>query len=168
MSDFIGIDITGEKKIAEALEKLPDAVADAGVEAADDYLLKVLREYPPQKYVTRAKAYPETGDGFFTTKQRRWFFWALHSGKINVPYRRTQGLRKGWKTYGTGRKQIIANETPGAQFVQGAGTQSRHEKLVGWQTTADIIEERMDKIIKAFNGAVKKAARKLGLKVEGA
>lgn len=163
MSDFIGIDITGIDEIKTKLAKMPAAVADAGVEEANDYLRGVLQKYPPSKYVTRKAAY---GFSFFTARQRRWFFWALKNGVIEVPYRRTNRLSNAWELLGRGRNQIIVNEAPGAQFVQGhwRGQQSRHENKVGWKGINVVIEERMKQILNAFTLGAGKALKKLRLK----
>jgi hypothetical protein len=165
MSDFIGIDITGIDEIKAKLAAMPAAVADDGVEAANIYLRGVLQRYPPQKDVTRASAYPEVG-GWFSDRQRRWFFANLRAGNISVPYQRTNRLSNAWKLYGQGRTQIIANESPGAQYVQGAwkGEQSRHENKVGWKGVNVVIEERMAQIVKAFEVGASKALKKLRLK----
>jgi len=161
MSNFIGIDIIGEKELVEKLAKLPPAAIDAGIEEANKYLVNVLRSYPPQKSVTRVEAY---GIPFFSDKQRRFFFAALRDGRIQVPYHRTQALARGWKTIGAGRNQIIANEVPYAYLVMGtSGEQSRHAAKIGWQRVVSIIQARMTRILENFDAGVKKAIRKLGL-----
>lgn len=164
MSDFIGVDITGIEQIKAKLDAMPEAVADAGVEAANEYLRGVLQRYPPQKDVTRASAYPEVG-GWFSDRQRRWFFANLREGNISVPYVRTNRLSNAWKLYGQGKTQIIANESPGAQYVQGVwkGEQSRHENKVGWKGVNVIIEERLKQIVGAFTVGANKALKKLKL-----
>jgi hypothetical protein len=173
MSDFIGVDITGIEQIKAKLAAMPAAVADDGVESANIYLRGVLQRYPPQKDVTRKDAYPEVRGWFGavdpkrgTTKQQRWFFWALRTKQISVPYQRTNRLSNAWKLYGQGRAQIIANESPGAQYVQGEwkGQQSRHENKVGWKGVNIVIEERLKQIVKAFELGANKALKKLRLK----
>lgn len=158
-SDFIGIDISGLEPIQKALLDLPDAAQDAAVDAASKYLLDVLKTYPPPNYVTRKSAYGQT---FFTTRQRKWFFAALDSGEIGVPYRRTQKLRNAWQQIGSGHQSILANEREGAAWVIG-DNQSRHEARVGWKKASKVVEERMARVLEKAGAAVNKVIRKLGL-----
>jgi hypothetical protein len=161
-NEFLGIDIEGAEEIKAKIAKLPPAAADAGVDAVAQYFLSVLRLNAPQRYVTRKDAYGVT---FFTAKQRKWFFWALRSNKIQVPYVRTQGHSRGWKAIGSGAKQIIANEAPGITFVRGKypGEQSRHENKVGWVPMVDEVKNRMSTAMDRFSGAVARTIKKLGL-----
>ena len=156
---FIVIDVQGIKEIAAKLAKLPIEAANAGVEAANKYLLDVLRTYPPPKYVTRKAAYGRT---FQSDKQRRWFFASLADGSLKVPYHRTQGIRKSWRQEGSGAQSFLANDAPGVGWVMG-DNQSRHEALVGWKKVSAIVKERTAKIVEQFEVGVKKAIRKLGL-----
>lgn len=164
-NDFIGIDITGDKELARKLNGLIPEAQDAGVEAASEYLINVLRSYAPYRYVPRAAVY---SPAWKSEKQRRFVMAAIRKGLIRIPHRRTQGLAKGWKVIGKGRKSIIVNETPGAQFVVGsAGQQSRHEQAVGWWRFDEVVQERMPRMIDAAVGALKKVLRKRGLKYRG-
>jgi len=157
---FIGLDVQGLDNLKSLLKDLPEYAQDFVVEDVADYLLNVLRMYPPQKSVTRKAAY---GVSFFTDKQRRFFFAALADGSINVPYRRTQALSRGWKKVGSGRNLIIANETPHAGLVMGGQTeQSRHARAIGWKEAGEIAKERADRITKIAEAAAAKAIKKAG------
>ena len=68
---------------------------DAITEDVGDYLVNVLRSYPPQNYVTRKAAYGQT---FFSDKQRRWFFAALEAENYRYP----ASARKHWRKAGSG------------------------------------------------------------------
>lgn len=163
--NMLKYDIIGEEELAAKLERLPIEVADLAVGDAQDYLLNVLRsDQPSPNYVTRKAAYGVTFfDKHGDDRQRRWFFAALADGRINVPYRRTQGLSKGWKIIDRGVSGYIVNDSPGAKYVVGDGTQSRHEKMVGWKTISQQVKDRLDKINKIVDAAAKKAIKKLGL-----
>ena len=154
------IDILGVKELQAQLDKLPVEAADEAITEVQDYMLNVLRMYPPKNYVSRASAY---GKSFQSDKQRRWFFWALNSGLINVPYRRTQTLSSGWHKVRSGIMGYIVNYTPYAVFVMGERKQSRHEQMVGWKKPSELIDERIEKIKKIIDEAAKKAIRKLRL-----
>jgi hypothetical protein len=156
---FIGIDTRGIPALEKLLRELPQEVKDYTINEISDYLLNVLRENAPQHYVSRKSAYGVT---FFTAKQRRWFFANLRSGALNVPYRRTQGLSKGWHKAGEGEASFLYNESPGAEYVIGDGTQSRHEAMVGWKPVSATIREREAQINRRADAAAQKAIKKLG------
>ena len=155
---FIGIDITGLPELQAYLKRLPPAVADAVVDAVSKLAIDIFQsEQPSKKYVTRKAAY---GQSFQSDKQRRWFFAALNKGAIQVPYNRTQAMRRAWKQIGAGAKSIVANEAEGVEFVMGDGTQSRHEALVGWKTVSKMIKEHTPRIERVAIAAAQKAIDK--------
>ena len=161
MSDFIGIDVSGEEIIAAKLKKLPATAQDTVTDEVSKYLISsILKQYPPRNYVTRASAYGQT---FFTEKQRRWFFAALNSGELKLPYHRTQGLAKSWKQAGSGARSFVYSDYKGAGYVVGDDTQSRHESKVGWWTVSSLIQKHMKSIMDKTDGAIKRAIKKLGL-----
>lgn len=161
MTDFIGVEVQGLAELKTKLDALPAVVQDYVVDEVTKYYLNVFRDsQPPPNYVTRKAAYGVT---FFTPRQRRWFFAALRDGTIDVPYRRTGGLRKSWRQVGSGARSFIVNDSPGAPFVVGDDTQSRHEKLVGWFRTNELMEQRIERAMKIADAATKKAIKKLGL-----
>lgn len=158
MGDFIGIDLQGIQNILSVLQRLPKAARDEFSEDTADFLIKELCKEPPSRYVTRKAAYGKT---FFSDKQRRWFFWALGTGKIGVPYRRTGALSRGWQKIGSGENLIIANEREGAQWVMG-DTQSRHGKMVGWKTYVQVIEKNIKTIETRGAQMIGRVLRNLG------
>jgi hypothetical protein len=162
MSDFIGFAVDGIPELQAILNNLPQDIQDAAVDEINKYLVNVMQSgQPSPNYVTRKAAYGVT---FFTEKQRRWFFANLNSGGINVPYRRTQGLRNSWKIEGSGARSFIINDAPGAGYVMGDDTQSRHEKMVGWPTVGKLIDKSMARINKILEAVANKIMRKKGAK----
>jgi hypothetical protein len=156
---LIGIDAAQLAHLMKGLDEMPEAIIDAAVDEAAPYLVEVLKQYPPQKHVTRKQAY---GKSFFSDKQRRWFFAALNAGEIDSPYKRTQGLRNAWQIIGSGKNTIIVNDSEGAPFVMGDQTQSRHERMVGWETVSRVVADRAKKLGDKLEAGAKKAMRKLG------
>jgi len=157
--DLIGIDFENEEFIQTVLPRLPQKIRDQATDDVAEYLLNVMRAYPPYQYVSRKQAY---GVPFFTDRQRRWFFAnkdRFFSGGELVPYKRTQALSRGWSIIGGGEKAILANETPYASQVYG-DPQSRHPAAIGWKRLPDILKERQGKIRDIIKAAVKKALRK--------
>ena len=152
---LIGIDVRGLKELDSLFQQAPDAVQDAINVAVGDYLVNVLRAYPPQQYVSRKAAYGQT---FFSDRQRRWFFAALRSGDLQIPGKRTQTLAQGWKRL----DDLVYNEVEYAKFVMGEDEQSRHEAMVGWLTTDQVVQQRATRIVEIGQAAAKKAIRRLG------
>lgn len=161
MADFIAISVPDLAELQAKLRKLPDIVADEGVDAANEYILNTMRHYAQYRYVSRRQAYGQT---FQSEKQRRWFFASLNSGELTIPYPRTQSLSGGWKIIGSGMKSLVANEVPYAAFVQGdAKQQSRHAKLIGWKGVDVVVKERAGEIMRRFSAGAKRAIKILGL-----
>lgn len=165
MASLIGIDIRGVEPLTKYLDDLKKAeIAKRASEEVAKYLLNVLRTYPPYQYVSRANAYPDApaGPGWFSDKQRRWFFAALANGELNLPYQRTQGLSRGWQIVGSGDNIIIVNETDYGIHVMGDSQgefQSRMSARIGWKTMPYILSERQDRITKIIEGVAKKYIR---------
>jgi hypothetical protein len=161
MSDFIGIDIKGIDELSAKFDKLPPAVQDSVVDDVTEYMLNVLREYPPQKSVSRKQAYGRT---FQSRRQQRWFFANLNAGKISVPHKRTQGVRRDWRQIDKGADSIIVNENPGALWTMDNQQQARLNALVGWKKVGDVLRERQREILRKAEGAIKKGMHKAGFK----
>ena len=157
---------TKPANLAAAISALPRAVRGVATEAAAVYLIgnesHGLRHYPPEKYVSRKKAYGKT---FFTDKQRRWFWWAVRNAIIQFPVRyfRTRKTANGWYTVGKGAKISIRNDSQGAKFTAGDKTQSRHEALVGWRTISKVAADNERGMIRAAEQAAQKEIDRRGL-----
>jgi hypothetical protein len=157
-NNFVGINISGEKFIIERLRLLPEQAQDMGVEAANEKIVNIERKYTPYKYVSVKQS-----GGWKSEKQRRYVMAAIRDGRIKIPYRRTQTMARGWKTYGSGKNQIVANEVPYAPYVKDIAGQTRGHMLRGWDVVQDDIKNHQPQIVKAFESGVNKAIRKLGL-----
>jgi hypothetical protein len=167
MSDqFILVDVQGLEELNRKMARFPDDIQGAITEQVASYLLNVFQtEQPtPNHSITRARAYPETGDGFFTPKQRKWFFWALRNGIIQVPYRRTQATRRAWHIIGNGKNAMVANETAGAFFSKDNDRQARLNALVGWTKISEDLRKHDQEIVKQAVIGLKKGMKKAGFK----
>lgn len=150
MSDFIGIDIQGITTIQERLKRIPKEARDAGVESADEYIINIMKEYPPK---------PSQPFVWSSDKQRRYVMAKLREGGF---IGRTQRLRNAWKTVGKGYNQIVANETPYADYVQGDSQIIGH-RTNNWKTIQTILKAKGKTILQKFDAGVKKALKKLKL-----
>lgn len=154
--DFVGIDIQGWSEIKTRLDKLPPEAQDAGVESANAYIVKKEQAYIPYKYVSMKQAR-------VPLEARRKVAILIRKGIIKVPYRRTQTLRRGWKTVGAGRNQIIVNEVKYAPFVKAIKSQTMGHMLRGWDVIQNDLEKWTQGIVKQFEEGVKRAISNLRL-----
>lgn len=149
----LSVKVEGIEQVQSKLRAIsPDAIFPKAVKAAWPEIQRILQDYPPQRYVSREAAYGQT---FSSQKQRRWFFAALRSGKISVPYHRTGELGRAWKVEGmghsvsTGPSAKISNAAPGAAHVYGIGMpQAAQPRMVGWQDEEEL-KRRVGEVLKA-------------------
>jgi hypothetical protein len=151
------IEIQGLEQVISRISRLPPEAIKEVLTDVSAYALTVLKQEPPQKYVTRAEAYGQT---FQSEKQRRWFFAALSSGKISVPYHRTGRLSAAWEAKVSAHEVKFTNAAPSAPFVVGYAFQSRHEKLVGWKKVTDILSGPLSFLSSKFRAVVMDAYQK--------
>ena len=117
-------------------------------QAAGEYLRGQLRKYPPYQYVSRTRAY---GKPFQSDKQRRWFFAALRSGELTLPYQRTNKLKQGWQLNRFGSDDVIlSNDVEYARHVQ-ESPQARMMTYIGWRTQERTIYEEREQIQRVVN-----------------
>lgn len=138
--------------LKELLRGIPWEAKTAGRRGWASVLYNHLRQnsYPPQNYVTRKQAYGQT---FQSDRQRRWFFAALNSGEINVPYQRTGHLGEAWQWDMKPRSDIIYNDSPYEKWTIG-NARSEHEKLVGWKFWLDTAHQVLPEAIQAAVTAI--------------
>jgi len=87
--------------------------------------------YPPQRNAPQP---------FKTDRQRRWFFWALRTGQITVPYQRTGRLANSWRARQEGWSHwVLENSAAYAALVVGRGKQAKYHEG-HWWVAEDIIE----------------------------
>ena len=109
----------------------------------------------------KMKAYPignqHRPQPFKSEKSRRFFFWALREGKIEVPYRRgkspgSEKLGTSWttKVSADGRTGRVGNDTTYAQLVQDSTRQTAYHKRTGWNTVQAIAKKEQATVLKFF------------------
>jgi len=145
--------------LEEMLRKLDAATANDTIRTAMHGAVALIHD--------RVKVYPEPpepGDwpGFVSDKQRRWFFWALRSGQIQVPYRRSGLLGQSWRPYvegaGMATKGIVDTNLRYAPYVQSRGEQARiHQGR--WGTIQTVVEQNGDEAARVFADEVEQAMK---------
>jgi hypothetical protein len=165
---MINVQVKGLDQLLPKIASLPDELEEQVMTHVGEYSLEVVRDQqPPQRHVSRADAYPDApaGPGWFSDRQRRWFFAALASGELQTPYRRTGTLAQGWRLEKAGDGFTLTNDVPYAHYVQGFAFQSRHEGMVGWKKVNQVIDSylnfRNSKFRDAANEGVREALRKV-------
>ena len=150
------------KGLDELVEKFDNIGSLKGVKAAmknaGTHLKGEISRYPGRKHITIQQA-----GGWKSDKQRRWFFAALRSGEIEVPYRRGQSpgsedLGQRWTvtTRNQGFTVIVGNNASYGPFVQAHDSQSRMMKVIGWKTDQQVLDENKHEVVGYLEDAIKK------------
>lgn len=156
--EFIGVDVYGIEELNRKLAAWPLAAQNAAVDATSEYLLEVVRTYPPYAHITYKAAY----GGFKSDKQRKYVMARIREGTITPGVKnRSQRFRRGWKVIDKGTSSMIVNEVPYGRFLMGDAEQARMPKMIGWKKLGNIIKERMKEIERRARAAIKKVMRRL-------
>ncbi len=95
-----------------------------------------------------------------TEKQRRYFFWALKEGLIQVPYHRTGKLGQSWTwkvtTTGSGLRGEVGTNMKYARWVQNQHSQARIHRG-NWLTDYGAVQQKRDEIGRRFRSAIRAA-----------
>jgi hypothetical protein len=131
------IDRAALQRVLDALEELGGPPNDLqrmiGEAMAQDSVLKRTANYPDNRRAPQP---------FKSAQQRRFFFAALKSGAISVPYQRTYALQRGWTYVPGGGGGVVTNRTPYAAMVMGSkGEQSGYFAGKGWLSVDKIAQE---------------------------
>lgn len=110
-----------------------------------------LTDYPP----------PSSGKmRFKSAKQRRYFFWAVSNGVIQVPYVRTGKLGQSWTwkitTTPNGLRGEDGTNLKYVKWVQVQATQARIHRG-NWLTDYGALNKNRDQIGRRFRNAIKAA-----------
>ena len=149
------ITLEGLDKLVKKLDNLAQLkTVAAAIKAGALHIKGKIAKYPPRRDVPQP---------FKSERQRRWFFAALRSGEIEVPYRRGQSpgseaLGRKWtvKTRDNGLTAIVGNNVSYGPFVQGE-QQASFMAARGWKTTDTVAQEEGDRVNELVAQAVEKA-----------
>ncbi|MGB8644047.1 MAG: hypothetical protein WCF84_02330 [Anaerolineae bacterium] len=143
-----------------AAEETISAEMQAGMEEAMTKLREAEAEYPERVN------YHLMGDNprpFYSPKQQRFFFWALKSGAITVPYVRNGELAGSWQQrveeISGGVRGVVWTDSPIAPMVMGAaGEQARMFQNV-WTPATQRFDAAQETIVNILS---ERARRMLG------
>jgi hypothetical protein len=154
---MIGVEVQGIEAVKAALAKAANAGTMHEVtQSAGEYMRGQMRKYPPYQYISRQRAYGKT---FQSDRQRRWFFAALRSGELTLPYQRTNTLKSGWQLTRSGPNDLLlTNDVPYARFVQ-ESPQARMMTYIGWRSQERVIYEEREQIQRVVNEAWNRAQK---------
>lgn len=159
MPDFLNVTVTGMEDMGDRLTRFEEQVVSPALTRICDMLVDEYKKYPDEKRVTRKQAFG--GNGFFSDKQRRWFFANLRSGELELPYNRTRRFERSWNVSSVSNtEKTIKNAAPYSGFVMGGAEdktgQSRMQKLIGWKKVTEIMTEKLEEMRQIFNEIVEK------------
>ena len=138
----MGIHINGVDELIEKLARIDKLeIVRAYLRAAAEYLKGKFATYPQQGRLTRTEVY---GYLFASPAQQRFFFAALASGEIVVPYHRgeaatSERLGQSWTVSEEdgGLTQVLGNDTSYGPYVMG-DSQSLFMQYSGWPTASEV------------------------------
>ena len=124
-------------------------IAAKAIGKQGEYSLRENTE-PPYKKVTRLEVY---GKSFFSDEQRRFFFWALAEGIIQVPHPRSHKQREGWKAQYNPESVIFTNKAPNLEWTIGE-PQGRMAIAKGWKKAEELINDATPAMLQAAEDAI--------------
>ncbi|MCK5642224.1 MAG: hypothetical protein KAJ19_15570 [Gammaproteobacteria bacterium] len=134
MAVALKYDIKGYNRVRNSLRKLASEYREETDSTIEDWTKKQRAELKAHSYPPQLNA-PQP---FKTERQRRWFFWALSTGKISVPYSRTGVLASSWRAVKSGWGHwLLENSAAYSALVVSQGNQSKYHEGHWW--TADEI-----------------------------
>jgi hypothetical protein len=91
---------------------------------------------------------------FKTERQRKYFFWALSQGIIQVPYPRTGTFANSWRSRQNGWADwVLENSTSYGALVAGRGQQAKYHQG-NWWIAEDIVEEETPELTKKLTDEI--------------
>ncbi len=148
-----GITIQGLNALQRKLSQAQfERAVSTGLKTAAVELKGRLAEYPPR--------IPGAVD-FVSDRQRRYFFYALRAGIIEVPYRR--GTSPGSERFGQSwtvksrdwHTVVVGNDTSYGPYLMDPDEQSFFHFEGNWKTTDQVIDKHGDDVREAFAGAIR-------------
>ena len=122
--------------------------------------LSFIKPYPEANRPSRSSVYGQT---WKSEKQRRYFFFALRHGLIQVPYRRgispgSQRLGRSWAAKQlTDTSVAIGTNVTYARMVKDEGAQTKYMKAVGWTTIQQDIQRGRTAVLNTMNTVIRRA-----------
>ena len=156
--DFIGIDVYGIPELQRKLQHWPLEAQNAAVDAVDEYLVNVLKQYPPYSHVGYADAY----GGFKSDRQRKYVMARIREGSITpgVP-NRSQDFARHWKVIDKGVSSIIVNDMPYGKWLMDDQMQANMPRMIGWKRLGSVIKDRWQEIERRARAAIVNVLKKL-------
>jgi hypothetical protein len=156
--DFIGFEVQEIEALRREFGNWPKVIQDEVIDAANRYVLKTIKKYPPYAHVTFKQAY----GGWFSERQRRYVMARIAEGTIRPGMPNRSGrFAAGWKVIDKGTQSLVVNEVPYSGFLMGDGTQARMHKKIGWDPIGGWINKNMGGIIGAAREGLVKALRRI-------
>ena len=121
--------------LKEALAKLNIPESEMKTKAGKAAALEVISVAKPEPAASGKK------QPFTSAKSRRYFFAALRSGAITVPYQRSHELQDGWDYKPTGDGAEVFNTSSHAALTIDKATRTKYHKGGPWKDEYKIAKE---------------------------
>lgn len=156
MPDTAYTEVLGLEEVVIKLDGLDDPqVFIRPMTEATAHVQRVIARYPPSP---GGRPQP-----FKTEKQRRYFFWALRSGRITVPYRRTGTAGRRWTTEVSpdGRTGRVGNNVPYGRVLYDEEYEmySHYHAETGWPTIQKVAKSEARAVKGYFDRQYERYAR---------
>lgn len=135
----VKITVHGLTEALAALQQTETDLIPAAAKPAAEATVEAVKPYPQP---SRAR------QPFRSNQSRRFFFAALRSGQITVPYRRTGALASGWAWQPAPDGAVVSNPHPHADKVVTKNTRYRYHKGT-WKDEEQLAEDAAPKAVAA-------------------
>ena len=129
--------------------------ASKALQAAALHVKGKIAQYPAERHGPQP---------FKSDKSRRFFFWALREGKIEVPYRRgaspgSQSLGRKWTIASSngGLMVTIGNNVSYGPLVQGE-KQTGYHATTGWRTVEQVMDAERETVVEYVSTELQRIA----------
>lgn len=129
--------------------------ASKALQAAALHVKGKIAQYPAERHGPQP---------FKSDKSRRFFFWALREGKIDVPYRRgaspgSQSLGRKWTIASSngGLMVTIGNNVSYGPLVQGE-KQTGYHATTGWRTVEQVMDAERETVVEYVSTELQRIA----------
>jgi hypothetical protein len=143
MSVSVSINDNGTFAALAAMQNI--APLTNAIAAGAEYLRDQVARYPTQF------SHPHIPE--WTDKQRKWFFWALRTGQIQVPYVRKGALAASWVVSVQGLTATVGTSLGYAPLVK-SERMTMYHRITGHETVTFTAQQASPRIFTYFDAGV--------------
>jgi hypothetical protein len=164
----VTLNAAGLEDLISRLERASSIAApdlEAGMQEATGILREGMAEYPDYPGAGALHLGGTNPAPFYSPKQKRFFFYALHAGLIHPGSgERTGGLAASWQqrveVSSAGLRGVVWTDSPVAKWVQNQTSQAAMFQGY-WQPAQQVYQEKREALKESLRAAARNAMRKL-------